>query len=164
MEATFAISPLVVISIAWLRIFSETALVAASMPRFSNIGLAPAARFFMPSVTIEWAKTVEVVVPSPAISLVLVAASFKSWAPIFSKGSSSSISFATVTPSWVIVGEPNLRSTATLRPFGPRVVTTANAKVSMPCCNLRRASSENTSCFAVIDQYSFFGLFVFDNC
>jgi translation elongation factor EF-G len=44
---------------------------------------------------------------------------------MFSKGSSNSISFATVTPSCVIVGEPNFRSSATLRPFGPSVVALA---------------------------------------
>ena len=72
------------------------------------MGLAPAATFFRPSVTMAWASTVAVVVPSPATSLVLVAASFRSWAPMFSKGSSSSISLATVTPSWVTVGAPIL--------------------------------------------------------
>src|SRR6516165_4736101 len=39
------------------------------------------------------ARTVAVVVPSPAISDVLEATSRTSWAPIFSYGSSSSISF-----------------------------------------------------------------------
>ena len=106
------------------------------MPRLSSMGLAPAARFFRPSVTMACASTVEVVVPSPAMSLVLVAASLRSWAPIFSKGSSSSISLATVTPSWVMVGEPNLRSMATLRPLGPRVVATAFATTSIPLLQL----------------------------
>ena len=89
------------------------------MPRLSSIGLAPAATFRRPSVTMAWASTVAVVVPSPATSLVLVAASLSSWAPMFSNGSFSSISLATVTPSWVTVGAPYLRSSATLRPFGP---------------------------------------------
>src|SRR3712207_7119528 len=40
-----------------------------------------------------------VVVPSPATSLVLVATSLASWAPMFSYGSSSSTSRAIVTPS-----------------------------------------------------------------
>ena len=60
------------------------ASVAASMPRLSSIGLEPAATFFRPSVTMACASTVAVVVPSPAMSLVLVAASFRSWAPMFS--------------------------------------------------------------------------------
>src|SRR5450756_12105 len=97
------------------------------------------------------AKTVEVVVPSPAISLVLVAASFRSWAPIFSYGSSSSISFATVTPSCVTVGAPNFLSSATLRPLGPRVVATALARASTPALSRRRASSPYTICFAIGD-------------
>ena len=50
------------------------------------------------------ASTVAVVVPSPATSLVLLATSRTIWAPMFSNGSSSSISLATVTPSLVMVG------------------------------------------------------------
>ncbi len=46
------------------------------------------------------------VVPSPALSEVLDATSFTICAPMFSNFDSSSISFATVTPSFVIVGEP----------------------------------------------------------
>src|SRR2546426_1064459 len=130
-------------------ISSTTARTPFSRPRLRSIGLAPAAMFFMPSWTIAWASTTEVVVPSPAMSLVLVAASLRSWAPMFSNGSSSSTSRATVTPSWVTVGEPNFLSTATLRPFGPRVVLTAFAIVSMPDLSFLRASSVKTSCFAI---------------
>ena len=50
--------------------------------------------------------SVAVVVPSPTASLVLVATSFTSWAPMFSMGSLSSISLATETPSLVMVGAP----------------------------------------------------------
>ena len=50
---------------------------------------------------------VAVVVPSPATSEVLLATSFTICAPRFSSGSCSSISCATVTPSLVMVGEPN---------------------------------------------------------
>src|SRR5512139_2965738 len=71
---------------------------------------------------------------------------------MFSKGSSSSISFATVTPSWVMVGEPNLRSSATLRPLGPRVVATALATISTPAFSRRRASSAKTNRLAAIFQ------------
>jgi len=42
------------------------------------------ATFLRPSRTMAWASTVAVVVPSPAISLVLVATSLTSWAPRFS--------------------------------------------------------------------------------
>ena len=83
------------------------------MPRFRPIGLAPAATFFRPSRTIAWASTVAVVVPSPATSLVAVATSRTSWAPWFSKTSSTSISRAMVTPSLVIVGAPNFLSSTT---------------------------------------------------
>ena len=83
------------------------------MPAPSAGGLAPAATLRRPSATIAWARTVAVVVPSPATSLVLVAAFFASCAPRFSKGSSSSISRAMVTPSLVMVGPPNFFSSTT---------------------------------------------------
>src|SRR5437588_12477546 len=54
------------------------------------------------------ARTVAVVVPSPATSLVLVATSRTICAPMFWKRSARSISFATVTPSLVTVGAPGL--------------------------------------------------------
>ena len=43
----------------------------------------PAATNFMPSRTMAWASTVAVVVPSPAMSLVLEATSLTIWAPMF---------------------------------------------------------------------------------
>ena len=73
------------------------------------------------------ASTVAVVVPSPAMSDVLLATSRTIWAPMFSNGSLNSISLATVTPSFVMVGAPNFFSRTTLRPFGPRVTLTALA-------------------------------------
>src|ERR1017187_9297312 len=53
-----------------------------------------------------WARIVAVVVPSPATSEVFDATSRTIWAPMFSSGSFNSISFATVTPSLVMVGPP----------------------------------------------------------
>src|SRR5690348_8780324 len=96
------------------------------------------------------ARTVGVVVPSPATSLVLEATSRTIWAPMFSRPSSSSISFATVTPSLVIVGEPNLFSMTTLRPLGPRVTFTAFARRLTPRRIACRDSSPCTTCFAII--------------
>src|ERR1017187_4574022 len=78
------------------------------------------------------ARMVAVVVPSPATSLVLEATSRTIWAPMFSKGSLSSISLATVRPSLVIVGPPNFFSRTTFRPFGPRVTFTASASWFTP--------------------------------
>ena len=83
------------------------------MPRRMASGLAPALTFVRPSVTMTWASSVAVVVPSPATSLVLTATSLTSWAPMFSSGSSSSISLAMVTPSLVMVGAPNFFSRTT---------------------------------------------------
>src|SRR3954469_23061454 len=128
---------------------SLTASTAASMPRLSAIGCAPAATLRRPSRTIAWARTVAVVVPSPATSLVLVATSLASWAPMFSYGSSSSISLAIVTPSLVMVGAPHFLSMTTLRPFGPRVTLTVSASRSTPRCNESRASEWNCRIFDI---------------
>ena len=51
---------------------------------------------------------------------------------MFSVDSFSSISLATVTPSLVIVGEPNFLSSTALRPLGPRVTLTALASLFTP--------------------------------
>ena len=66
----------------------------------------PAATDLAPSRTIAAARMVAVVVPSPAMSLVLLATSRTICAPMFSNLSESSISLATVTPSLVIRGAP----------------------------------------------------------
>src|SRR4051794_16291588 len=89
------------------------------MPRLRSIGFMPAATDLAPSRTIAWARTVAVVVPSPAASEVLEATSRTIWAPMFSNLSASSISLATVTPSLVMRGAPKLLSSTTLRPLGP---------------------------------------------
>ena len=81
------------------------------------MGLAPAATLRRPSPTNAWASTVAVVVPITATSAVLLATSFTIWAPMFSTGFSSSISFATDTPSLVTEGAPNFLSMTTLRPW-----------------------------------------------
>jgi hypothetical protein len=68
-----------------------------------------------------------VVVPSPAASLVLFAASFTNSAQMFSNFPSSSISFATETPSFVTLGHQKLDSIITFLPFGHIVTFTASA-------------------------------------
>src|SRR6202166_288574 len=97
-----------------------------------------------------WAKTVAVVVPSPATSEVLLATSRTIWAPMFSRPSLYSISFATVTPSLVMVGDPYFFSITTLRPLGPRVTFTASARILTPRRIACRDSSPCTICFAII--------------
>ncbi len=141
MAATWAIWLLDSVSLAWLLSESTAASTAASMPRFSDMGLAPAATLRSPSWTMAQAKTVAVVVPSPATSSVFLATSFTSSAPTFSHGSSRSISLAMDTPSLVIVGAPHFFSSTTLRPLGPRVTRTASASLFMPFSRARRASS-----------------------
>ena len=125
------------------RIEATAASTAASMPFLSDIGLAPAATLRRPSRTIDHARTVAVVVPSPATSSVFLATSLTSSAPMRSNGSSSSISLAIETPSLVIVGAPHFLSSTTLRPFGPRVTRTASASWFMPASRPRRACSSN---------------------
>ncbi len=129
---------------------ATTALTARSMPRLTSIGFIPAATALAPSLTIEWARTVAVVVPSPASSLVFCATSRTICAPMFSNLSSSSISLATVTPSLVIRGAPKLFSMTTLRPLGPSVTRTASASVCTPRSRRSRASPENRTSFALI--------------
>jgi hypothetical protein len=128
-------------------------LAPVSMPRLSAIGSAPAATFFRPSWTMACPRTVAVVVPSPAMSFVFEAISLASWAPMFSKGSASSISLAMVTPSFVMVGGPKRLSSTTLRPRGPRVMRTAPASWSMPSRSAWRACSSNLSCLAIYSPY-----------
>src|SRR5580658_7703723 len=135
-EPTWAIDSLVSTGLADSSSAAETAL--------SAIGWAPAATLRRPSRTIAWASTVAVVVPSPAMSLVLVATSLASWAPRFSYGSSSSTSLATVTPSLVMVGAPHFLSMTTLRPSGPSVTFTVSASLLTPRSSERRASSSNS--------------------
>ena len=121
--ATLAIWALPLIGLL-IALMASTAFF---IPFLKTIGLAPAARFFIPSFTIACARTVAVVVPSPATSLVLEATSLINCAPMFSYGSCSSISFAMVTPSLVINGAPKDLSRTTLRPLGPNVTRTVSA-------------------------------------
>ena len=118
---------------------STAASVALSIPRRMAIGLLPAAITRQPSLKMARANTVAVVVPSPAMSEVLLATSFTSLAPMFSKRSSRSTSLLTVTPSLVTVGPPNDLAIITLRPVGPIVTATASASFSTPFSILARA-------------------------
>ena len=129
---------------------ATTAATAFSTPRFRSIGFMPAATDFEPSRTIEAARTVAVVVPSPAASLVFEATSRTICAPMFSNLSASSISFATVTPSLVERGAPKLFSITTLRPLGPRVTFTASARMSTPRSILSRASGPKRTSLAAM--------------
>src|ERR1700741_3109137 len=102
----------------------------------------------MPSVTTAWAMTVAVVVPSPTMSLVLIAASLTSCAPLFSNWSFRCISRAIVPPSLVTTGEPVIFSRIALRPLGPSVDLTASASWSTPASSRARASAPNRSSLA----------------
>ncbi len=134
---------------------ATAAITALSIPRLRSIGFIPAAIDFKPSLTIACAKTVAVVVPSPASSLALEATSFTICAPMFSNLSSNSISFATLTPSLVIVGPPKDLSKTTLRPLGPKVTFTASANTLTPLSIFTRASLPNNTSFAAIIFFLF---------
>src|SRR5215467_4510495 len=148
---TWAISSLVEILFDRFLMSSTTVSTARSTPRFRSIGFIPAATALAPSRTIAWARRVAVVVPSPAWSLVFWATSRTIWAPMFSNLSSSSISFATVTPSLVIRGAPNDLSRTTLRPLGPSVTLTALARISTPRSMRSRASAANFTSLAAME-------------
>ena len=150
MEPTCAISLEVVVALEAFFSCSTRAITALSMPRFRSIGFMPAATYFMPSRTMAWASTVAVVVPSPAMSLVLEATSLTICAPMFWSLSFSSISLATDTPSLVTVGAPKERSSTTLRPLGPRVTLTALARMFTPSTMRARASPPKITSFAAM--------------
>src|SRR6478672_11582924 len=150
---TCAISWLDVTFLVFFCRSSTTASTARSMPRLRSIGFIPAATALAPSLTMAWARTVAVVVPSPAKSEDFEATSRTICAPMFSNLSSSSISLATVTPSLVMRGAPKDLSSTTLRPLGPSVTRTAWVRVSIPCNILSRASTENFTSLADISVF-----------
>src|SRR3981081_1328838 len=147
---TCAISWLDVTFLVFFCRSATTASTARSMPRLRSIGFMPAATALEPSLTIAWARTVAVVVPSPAKSEDFEATSRTICAPMFSNLSSSSISLATVTPSLVMRGAPNDLSSRTLRPLGPSVTRTALVRMSTPRNIRSRASTENFTSLAAI--------------
>ncbi|CAB4752692.1 unannotated protein [freshwater metagenome] len=148
-DAVAAICSLVLTGLDITNSSAEIASTAFSIPRFSAIGFEPAATLRRPSRTSACARTVAVVVPSPATSSVFLATSLTSSAPIFSHGSSSSISLAIETPSLVIVGAPHFFSRTTFRPRGPSVTFTASASAFIPRSRPRRASSLKAIIFAI---------------
>ena len=148
--ATFAICSFPVTTLLISAIADTATSVAFCIPFLRIIGLAPAARFFIPALIIACAKTVAVVVPSPATSFVFVATSLTIWAPMFSNGSSNSTSLAIVTPSLVIRGAPNDLSNTTFLPFGPNVTFTVSANWLTPDSRAFLASAPYFISFAII--------------
>mmetsp|Transcript_40688 Transcript_40688/g.131750 ORF Transcript_40688/g.131750 Transcript_40688/m.131750 type:complete len:225 (+) Transcript_40688:1034-1708(+) len=141
MVATFLISSLVEIILVLALRSASTASTARLIPRRRSIGFMPAATALQPSLKMARVSTVAVVVPSPAMSLVLLATWRTSCAPRFMWRSLNSIDLATVTPSFVIFGAPKDWSMTALRPLGPSVTCTASASWSTPFSMSARASS-----------------------
>ncbi len=150
MAPTWAISLRVPQGLARRLSSAITASTAWSMPRFRSMGFMPATTYFMPSFTMPAASSVAVVVPSPATSEVFAATSRAICAPMFSKRSSSSISFATTTPELMTVGAPQDFSSTTVRALGPSVTRTASASVFSPRSRRACAESPKRSCLAGI--------------
>mmetsp|Transcript_1368 Transcript_1368/g.2128 ORF Transcript_1368/g.2128 Transcript_1368/m.2128 type:complete len:201 (-) Transcript_1368:134-736(-) len=148
--ATARISSIPVTSRDKRLISSTTCFDAASIPRRIMTGFLPALTPRIPSLTIAWQSTVEVVVPSPALISVLDATSWISFAPVFASGSAREISFAIVTPSLTTCGAPYDFCNTTFRPRGPRVIFTAFATASIPSTSLLRALSEKVTFFDII--------------
>mmetsp|Transcript_1081 Transcript_1081/g.1537 ORF Transcript_1081/g.1537 Transcript_1081/m.1537 type:complete len:230 (-) Transcript_1081:205-894(-) len=146
--ATCVTSSLPTTGLARVLSSSTTASTAVVIPRWISIGFMPAATALHPSRKIARDKIVAVVVPSPAMSLVLDATLRTNCAPKFSVLSANSMLFATVTPSLVIFGAPNDCSMITLRPFGPNVTCTASASLSTPRIISVRASEPKWTSFA----------------
>mmetsp|Transcript_92973 Transcript_92973/g.290944 ORF Transcript_92973/g.290944 Transcript_92973/m.290944 type:complete len:225 (+) Transcript_92973:131-805(+) len=140
MVATCAISSGLEMGVARFSRSSRTDFTAASMPRLTSIGFMPATTAFVPSRKMARARTVEVVVPSPAMSLVFEATCLMSEAPMFTILFLNSIALATVTPSFVTLGAPKLCSMTTLRPLGPSVTATASASLLAPVSMAARAA------------------------
>ena len=149
MEAIWRISCLPLTGFAIFFSAATASAAAASMPRRTIMAFAPIEVRLSPSWMMACVSTTAVVVPSPALSLVLLATSFTMEAPMFSNLSASDISFAMVTPSFVIVGPPHDLSSATLRPFGPSVTFTVFATISTPLLSALRTSASNITCFAI---------------
>mmetsp|Transcript_19522 Transcript_19522/g.41592 ORF Transcript_19522/g.41592 Transcript_19522/m.41592 type:complete len:254 (+) Transcript_19522:1159-1920(+) len=121
---------------------SSTIFTAWSMPRLRSMGFMPAATALQPSRKMARAKTVAVVVPSPATSFVLLATVFTSCAPTLIMGKAFiSTDLATVTPSLVTLGGPKDCSITTFRPLGPMVTATASARRLQPSSMRARASA-----------------------
>ena len=100
---------------------ADDGLTALSMPRFSAIGFAPAATVLTPSRIDRLGQNGRGRgAVAGNVAEVFDATSRTICAPMFSSASLSSISLATVTPSLVMVGEPNFFSITTLRPFGSK--------------------------------------------
>ena len=139
------------------EIFSElslsvlsTCFTPASIPRLISTAFAPSLSLEIPPLTNSRANKVEVVVPSPAWSAVLIAACFTICAPKSSIGSSKdAICFATLTPSLVETTIPFSVYT-TFLPLGPSVATTASAKVSIPFTSFLRASGPNSIILLIV--------------
>jgi hypothetical protein len=98
----------------------------------SENGFTQVRIYLNPSFTIASTRITVDVVPSPAESFVFIAASFTIFAPMSSFLSSSSISFATVTPSFVMIGAPYDFSRITFLHFGHIVTLTASATFCTP--------------------------------
>ena len=127
----------IAVSLKYLLIF----LTPLCIPSFISLIDATAYSGLLTSFSNASARTVAVVVPSPASCTVFLAASLTSVAPMFSTGSNKTTDSATVTPSFVMTGLPLASSYITHFPDAPRVDLTAFDSFSTPIITLFLASS-----------------------
>ena len=114
---------------------------ARSMPATRSTGLVSESSTFSPSWISALARTVAVVVPSPATSLVCLETSRTTWAPMFSNRHGNSTSSAMLTPSRETIGVPIGRSMIAFMPLGPSVPCTASVSLATPRPRAARASA-----------------------
>ena len=144
--ATFTRSPLPAHFLALSVMALQATSAASLMPRCTATALAPVAMKRRPPLKMAAASTVAAVVPSPATSAVFLATCWTMRAPMLANGSVSSTSLATVTPSLVTWGLPQLLAITTLRPVGPMVTATAWAIASTPFLSSACAAGVNFIC------------------
>ena len=113
--------------------------------------------------SISLARTVAVVVPSPAIVLVCVVACLIICAAAFSNSSSIYTKSLTVAPSLVIIGSFPFWWRITFRPFGPRVAATLSARVFTPFNTFAFSSARDSNLHLGTRHLSFLFLFTHYN-
>mmetsp|Transcript_13114 Transcript_13114/g.27682 ORF Transcript_13114/g.27682 Transcript_13114/m.27682 type:complete len:262 (-) Transcript_13114:18-803(-) len=118
---------------------------ALSIPFFTLMGFAPLSMYCRPYLMSSLARTLAVVVPSPAVSFAFPATSLMSCAPAFSTGQGKSMALAMDTPSLMTSGFPYDCSRTTFLPLGPSVTLTASASLLIPSAIFFLLSLSNLS-------------------
>ena len=131
--------------------FFITLLTVLSISLLILTAFSPLSKEDNPAWIISLANKVEVVVPSPALSAVFIAACLSNNWPKCSSGSVFKNAWATVTPSLVETGGSICPLyITTFLPFGPNVDTTAFANLLIPLNKPWLACLQNFIWFSTI--------------